>query len=150
MTDNEHLAVKATLEKIEELLNQAKGKQLDENGHEVLDPRPMAPPVGYKKQPSMVEHIRSMVRGELLRHAAESQGFETFEDSEDFETGDDMDDPRTPYEAVFDPPATPLPGEQAEGARDPSPPRGDGEKAPPSPAPNPAAGSNPQPSTPAP
>ena len=33
----------------------------DERGAEVLDPTPIAPPVGYKRQPSMVEHIAAMV-----------------------------------------------------------------------------------------
>lgn len=77
-------------------------KRLTEGGAEILDGTPIAPPVGYFKQPSMVEHIRNMVRGELLRHAAQNQGFETFEEAEDFDVDDDPD-PHTPYEAIFEP-----------------------------------------------
>lgn len=69
---------------------------------EVTDPTPMAPPIGYKKQPSIWEQQRALIRQELSRHA-ESQGFESFEESDDFDVDDDFD-PTTPYEADFDPP----------------------------------------------
>lgn len=118
-----------TLERIEELLNKGKRKQLDEQGREILDPRPVAPPLGYIKQPSMVENIRAMIRSESLRHHAESEGIDTFEEAEDFDTGEDDDDPRTPYEAVFDPPAIPLPGELSEPAPEPPEPRRDAPEA---------------------
>lgn len=69
---------------------------------EVVSAIPVAPPVGYVKQPSLAERIRAMVRSEHLRQAAEAGGYETFEESEDFEVGDDYD-PRSPYEEQFDP-----------------------------------------------
>lgn len=77
-------------------------KQLDIYGREIGDPTPVAPPVGYKKQPTMVEHIRNMIRSERLAMETAAAGAETFEESEDFDIGDDFD-PRTPYENDFDP-----------------------------------------------
>jgi len=114
MSDRLSQDVRDTLEKIELLLNQGKGRQLDANGHEVLDPRPMAPPVGYVRQPSMVEHVRNLVRSEYLRLAAESSDADSFEEADDFDIGDDMD-PTTPYEAVFDPPPPPPPADGPKG-----------------------------------
>jgi hypothetical protein len=63
----------------------------------------MAPPVGYKKEPTIAERIRTMVRGEAIRQAAEAAGAETFEEADDFEISDETYDPTTPYEEVFDP-----------------------------------------------
>lgn len=60
------------------------------DGKEIPSDVPMAPPVGFIKQPSMVEHMRAMVRGELLRQAAESAGMETFDEADDFEVEDDL------------------------------------------------------------
>lgn len=98
---------------------------------ERLSAIPVAPPVGYQKQPSMVDHIRGLVRSEHLRYAATNSGYETFEESEDFETGDEYD-PTSPYEADFEPlnPAPPSdaaplkPGNPAEpgGTQAPTPP----------------------------
>lgn len=76
---------------------------IDEDGREVLDPTPMEPPLGWKRQPSLAEQIRDMVRSEQLRAAAEAQGMETFEEADDFEVDDDYD-PSTPFENDFDPP----------------------------------------------
>lgn len=81
--------------------------ELDKNGHEVVDNTPMAPPLGYKKQPTMVEHIRNMVRSEMLRREVAKAGAETFEEADDFDIADDPIDPSTPYEEVFDPPVAP-------------------------------------------
>lgn len=75
---------------------------LNEKGEEMLDPVPMAPPVGYQKPFDMFQHIRDMVRSEHLRLAAIEAGEETFEEADDFDVGDDFD-PRTEYEEVFDP-----------------------------------------------
>lgn len=63
--------------------------KLDEFGRELPDPVPMAPPVGYKKVPSMVDTIRDMIRSEKLRAYALEQGAETFEEADDL----DIDDP---------------------------------------------------------
>lgn len=72
------------------------------DGAEILDSTPMAPPVGYKKQPSMVEYIRDMVRSERLRQEAEAAGAETWEEADDFDVGEDYD-PSSPYEGDFEP-----------------------------------------------
>lgn len=79
--------------------------RLDEDGKELLDGTPMAPPIGYRKQPSLSDQIRAMVRSEKLRLEVESAGAESFEEADDFDVGDDYD-PRSPYEEVFDP--TPI------------------------------------------
>lgn len=115
------------------------GRPLTPWGAEILDPTPIAPPVGYKRQPTMVEHIRAAVKSEMLRREAEALGADTFEESEDFDVGDDDDDPHTPYENDFDPPidhireaveaekakkATPpkaTPSQSPEGSPEPSP-----------------------------
>lgn len=80
----------------------------DRFGREIPDPIPMAPPVGYQKPFSMVDHLRDIVRREISA-AAQSQEMETFEEADDFDIEDELLDPHTPYEAVFDPPAQPDP-----------------------------------------
>lgn len=72
-------------------------KNKDKAGREIPDPTPMAPPLGYVKQPSMVEHIREMIRGENLRKEALNADMETFEEADDFDVGDDTD-PISGYE----------------------------------------------------
>lgn len=81
-----------------------KGKRLDKYGREVLDPVPVAPPIGYQKQPTMVEVIRQMVRQQTAIFA-QDQELETFEDADDFDTHDD-DDFHSQYEEVFEPTPT--------------------------------------------
>lgn len=75
---------------------------------QLMDPTPVAPPIGYKKQPSMVDHLREMVRSELLARDLARQGVETFDEADDF-GADDEDEagmpPLSGYEAEFDPPA---------------------------------------------
>lgn len=71
-----------------------KGRRMTVDGQELPDPTPVAPPVGYKKQPSMADIIREQVR---LAKLAEEAGVETFEEANDFEVGDDFD-PDSPYE----------------------------------------------------
>lgn len=86
----------------ERIVSRPTEAKLNEAGQEILDPVPMAPPVGYVREPSMADRIRDMVRGEHLRLAALSAGQETFEEADDFEVGDDFD-PSSPYEDTFDP-----------------------------------------------
>lgn len=108
--------------------------------HEILSAIPVAPPVGYKKQPSMVDHIRGLVRSEHLRHAAASAGAETFEEADDFEVGDDYD-PTSPYEGDFDSPLSPpTSSSDASSLKPGTPPEGVGSPAatPPAPPPSPA------------
>lgn len=108
-----------------------------ETRHEIVSAIPVAPPVGYKKQPSMVDHIRGLVRSEHLRWAAEAGGAETFEEADDFDIGDDLD-PTSPYESTFDiadhiPAAPPTPPSSSSAAPDlkpGTPPEGVGSPAP--------------------
>lgn len=85
----------------------AQATYLDAWGREMPDPTPVAPPVGYNRQPSLAEQIRAMVRSEQVRQAAEAAGLETFEEADDFDVGDDYD-PASPYEEVFEPPVDPY------------------------------------------
>lgn len=96
------------------------GNYVNEAGKEVLSRVPVAPPVGYKPSPSMIDHVRAMVRQEMSRAAAE-QGYETFEEANDFEVGDDYE-PNSPYEEQEMEPATVLPAADAGGASDGLPP----------------------------
>lgn len=77
-------------------------QHLDERGREIPDPNPMAPPVGYFRQPSMFDNLRGMI-AHYHRDLAE-QGLETPEEADDFDVGDDFE-PSSPYEHDFDPPA---------------------------------------------
>lgn len=84
-------------------------KHIDpDTGSFIPDPTPMAPPIGYKKQPSMVELVREMVRSERLRQEVEAAGQETFEEAEDFDIGDDPPDLKSGWENDFDPPLEEL------------------------------------------
>lgn len=92
---------------------------------EVVSAIPLAPPVGYVKQPSLSERIRAMVRSEHLRAAAENAGFETFEEAEDFDVDDDPE-LKSPYEVHDEPlaafpdrPATPPPEPPPEAPQPP-------------------------------
>lgn len=70
-----------------------------------MDPVPIAPPIGYKKQPSMVDHIRELIRSERLREEAMREDLETFDEADDFGSDDDEDYvPLSGYESEFDPP----------------------------------------------
>lgn len=80
---------------------------LDDAGREQPSSTPMRPPIGYKKQQSMVELIREAVRADHLARDLAAAQHETFEESDDFEIGDDYD-PHSPYENEFDPPAREL------------------------------------------
>lgn len=84
---------------------------LTPDGHEIPDSTPVAPPIGYKKIPSLAEQIRQAILSEKLKEAAQSQGLETFEEADDFDVGDDFD-PRSPYEESFEP-VHPAPAPEA-------------------------------------
>lgn len=66
------------------------------DGSEVLNPVPMAPPVGFKEEPSMMEVMQNMIK----RHMAgleDDTELDTPEDALDFDVPDDHD-PWGPYE----------------------------------------------------
>lgn len=78
---------KEKLAAIEEAIaNNAKGKPLVGNLL-MPDPTPMAPPIGYKKQPSMIDIIRDQIR--RAGEEASRAGFETFDEANDFDVDDD-------------------------------------------------------------
>lgn len=93
---------------LEEYLAKLLEKGLHPDGTPVLDPTPMAPPIGYTKQPSMVEIVRDMVRSAQLAQAAEAAGAETFEEADDFDVGDEPDFLLSGWENDFDPPLVEL------------------------------------------
>lgn len=74
--------------------------QLDERGHEILDPTPIALPLGLKRPPTLQETIKQLIRTEMSRKAAQ-EGQETFEEADDLEVGEDFD-PTSPWELNFD------------------------------------------------
>lgn len=76
--------------------------RLDERGRELLDGRPMEPPVGYNPQPSLMDRIRTMVRDAALQRDLARAGAETFDEANDFEVGDDYD-PSSPWEQYYEP-----------------------------------------------
>lgn len=84
------------------LIEEVPVSPLDENGHEVPDPRPLSLPSGMKRPETLAQQVARLVRSHELARAASAQGFETLEESEDFDVGDDFD-PSTPWELVFDP-----------------------------------------------
>lgn len=92
----------------EEYLKKLVARGLNPDGTQKLDPTPIAPPIGYKKAPSMVEIVRDMVRSERLAAEAAAMGHETFEESEDFDVGDEDPLMRSPWENDFDPPLEQL------------------------------------------
>lgn len=107
---------------LEQYLAKLASKGLNPDGSPKLDPTPMAPPIGYKKHPSMVEIVRDMVRSERLAQEARQAGAESFEDAEDFDVSDDPELLRSPYENLHDPSLRDLidAGASAKNAREKS------------------------------
>lgn len=74
---------------------------LDDFGREIPNPTPLAPPIGYKRSPSIAEQMRAMIR--QVSEEAKMSGAETEEEANDFDVGDPFDyDPETPYEHDFE------------------------------------------------
>lgn len=119
--------------------SRARKVDLDSCGGEILDSTPMAPPIGFHQQPSMVDIIRDQIHRASLY--AEQQGFETEEEADDFDIPDDPLDPSTPYEQHFEPSDEPHPSPDSPpspGNAPPAPPA-DGPATPPPAAPKPEA-----------
>lgn len=72
------------------------------DGREIPNSTPMEPPIGYKKQPSIFDQVRAMVRSDKLKQEAINAGMETFEEADDFDLDED-EDPHSKYENEFDP-----------------------------------------------
>lgn len=93
------------------------------DGAEMPDATPVAPPVGYKRQPTMVDIVRDMIRSEKLRQEVEAAGAETFEEADDFDVDDEMY-PTSPYEFedIFEPhPGATVRGDESSSAAPPQP-----------------------------
>jgi len=80
---------------VDAIAKHPKKMPLNEHGQLVPDPVPMAPPIGFKAQPSMVELIRRQV--ELASAEAKRAGQESLEEADDFDVGDDPEI-ASPYE----------------------------------------------------
>lgn len=63
-----------------------KRNRFSEDGHEILNPTPVSPPLGYRKTLSLAEQIRQQVR--QLKHIDDDEP-ETLEEADDFEIDDD-------------------------------------------------------------
>lgn len=85
---------------------------LTPDGAERPDPTPIAPPVGYRRQPSLIENMRAMIREHAVAMALAGQEAETFEEADDFDVADDFD-PHSPWENQFDPPVSQINQEEA-------------------------------------
>ena len=89
------MAKKERLSEIEKAMaDHPKGRPFKGN-RLYMDPKPVAPPVGYEKQPSMMDIIRQQVQ--QASRAAEEEGWESVEEANDFECPDDPF-PSSPYE----------------------------------------------------
>lgn len=88
---------------------------LNPDGSENPDPTPIAPPIGYRKAPSLVDNMRAMIREHALAIAIAGQDAETFEESDDFDVADDYD-PASPWEGEFEPIASITADEAAKNA----------------------------------
>lgn len=92
------MKIKQGLEVDSKSVKSNKGR-LDARGRELLDGRPMEPPVGFVRRPSLAETIRAMVRQEKLQQELASAGAETFEEADDFYVEDGFE-PRSQYELL--------------------------------------------------
>lgn len=75
-------------------------------GHEILNPMPFAPPIGYTPSPPIQELIQSMVKSEMDRLQADDE-IDDILDAEDFDVPDDMPSLETIYEVVAMEPEAP-------------------------------------------
>lgn len=95
------------IDKHQNISNKPVDDYFDEYGRELPDPIPAALPIGFKRQPTLQETIKRLVRSEISREADEN-GQETFDEADDFEVDDDPL-PNTPYEQDFDQEIAPPP-----------------------------------------
>lgn len=82
-----------------EILSKSEMLQAGARIYDPVDPVPVAPPIGYKREPSMMEVVKGMVLKEKVRRLQEELGADTPEEAEDFDIGEDDDDtPSSHYE----------------------------------------------------
>lgn len=72
-----------------ELISREQLLQSANNAYERPDPTPMAPPIGYKREPSMMERVREMMLKGKIERLREELGAETAEEAEDFDIPDE-------------------------------------------------------------
>lgn len=84
-------------------LRSKKGRTLDANGREVLDPTPVAIPAGFKRPPSLEEQIKRLVADRDIQRSLSDAGLETFDEANDFDIPDDPPDPAAIDEEWWDP-----------------------------------------------
>jgi hypothetical protein len=82
------------------------------DGKEYPDSTPLELPIGAARPPTLETYIKNMIQSQLS-DVAQAGGAETFEEAGDFDIEDDPVDPRTPWEALFDP--VPQPDKEAGG-----------------------------------
>lgn len=75
--------------------------KLDSRGREILDPTPIALPIGLRRPETLQETMASMIRGYFLS-AKQAEGYETPEEADDFYDSEMGDDPRSPWELSAD------------------------------------------------
>lgn len=63
----------------------------DAEGRELVDPRPMEAPSGFKEPPTMQEMLSQLLVAQEVVQVQRARGDETFEDSLDFDVDDDPD-----------------------------------------------------------
>lgn len=67
--------------------------------HEAVDPTPMAPPIGFKREPTLMEKIQLMVLKEKVNRLQDELGAESPAEADDFDIGeDDEHQPSSLYE----------------------------------------------------
>lgn len=76
--------------------------RLNEKGQEVLNPKPLAIPLGFQRPPTLQEQVRRLMRYEYnLMKQATGDDIETPEEADDFDVGDDFDiDPVSGHEYI--------------------------------------------------
>jgi len=74
---------------------------LNDKGHEVLDPTPMALPIGATRPESLQDQIARMVRSQFMLQR-QAEGFESPDEADDFDVEDDEDGFHSPWELTAD------------------------------------------------
>lgn len=92
----------AVRDKVMGMINVFTGKRkFNEAGEELMDPTPIALPVGHRRPLTLQETLAMFIRSPGFRDQVTGEEFESFEESEDFDMDDDVD-PSAPYEKDFD------------------------------------------------
>lgn len=75
----------------------------NERGEEILDPTPIALPVGFTRPRSLQDTMKKLVQDELIRRDLQAHEIETFEEADDFDVEEQDPLESTPYEDCFEP-----------------------------------------------